>query len=112
MPGLASLLTLWDAWTTALARPRDMTLDWTCCGTPMLDRKQVGLGRAAGYDLVLHACAHCGMRWMNVSSNAADVKPPRWVPVSHRHLGTLLAARPGIEQATALRVWVDKHVRP
>jgi hypothetical protein len=112
MPQAASAWSRWIAWAKSLEQTQDMSFEWTCCGTPMLDRAQVDLGRVAKYDLVLHACAHCGMRWMHVSSNAADVKPTRWVPVAQQHLGMLLVARPGIEQTSALQAWVDKHVVP
>ena len=71
--------TLWyraAAWVRqARARP-DMTLHWSCCGTPALGEQAV-LGRHGARDVRVASCSHCGMEWMRVSQahGASDWQP-------------------------------------
>ena len=71
--------TLWyraAAWVRqARARP-DMTLLWSCCGTPALGEQAV-LGRHGARDVRVASCSHCGMEWMRVpkAHGASDWQP-------------------------------------
>lgn len=72
--------TLWHraaVWARqARARP-DMTLLWSCCGTPALGEQSL-LGRHGGRDVRVAACSHCGAEWLSLS-HAED--PSDWQPL-------------------------------
>lgn len=59
----------------ARARP-DMTLHWSCCGTPALD-KQAMLGHAKAGSVLVASCSHCGARWVSISraKDTTDWRP-------------------------------------
>jgi hypothetical protein len=82
--------TLWyraAAWARqARARP-DMTLWWSCCGTPSLGA-QTSIGRHGARDVLVASCAHCGAEWL---SQSQAQNPGDWRPMQH---GGVAAARP------------------
>ncbi|SFQ52229.1 hypothetical protein SAMN05216567_11865 [Variovorax sp. OK605] len=82
--------TLWyraAAWARqARARP-DMTLWWSCCGTPSLGA-QTSIGRHGARDVLVASCAHCGAEWLSLSQAE---NPGDWRPMQH---GGVAAARP------------------
>ena len=49
----------------AQARP-DMTLFWSCCGTPSLGHT-MELGRHGTNHMQLASCSHCGADWLNAA---------------------------------------------
>lgn len=90
--------TLWyraAAWAReARARP-DMTLLWSCCGTPALGAQTL-VGRHGGRDVLVASCSHCGAEWLSMSQAA---QPGDWQPLQRR---TAAAARPACKPARAI----------
>ncbi len=74
---------LWSGlleWARHLRQHRDMTMDWSCCGTPMLDSFAMDLGRPDAFPLVMYTCSHCGARWLGASAVAPLTSGWRFVP--------------------------------
>lgn len=85
-----SLWSRFSEWVYAARQPQDMTLEWTCCGTPMLEAGEAYLGRVDSFELAISACAHCGMLWLGFRSVATTVT--RSEPLSHADAEAFLAA--------------------
>lgn len=69
----SSLWSRFAEWVYAALPPRDMSLEWTCCGTPMLDPAEAYLGRVESFELSISSCAHCGMLWLGIRSLVTTV---------------------------------------
>jgi len=76
------------------ARP-DMTLFWSCCGTPALG-EQTHVGRHGGRDVLVASCAHCGAEWLSLSQAES---PADWQPLKRSEA---IAARPACKAARAI----------
>ena len=71
--------TLWyraAAWVRQTQARPDMTLFWSCCGTPTLG-DQTLIGRHGGRDALVASCSHCGAQWLSLSQaeNPSDWQP-------------------------------------
>lgn len=91
-------------------RPQDMTLEWSCCGTPMLDPDEAYLGRVDSFELSIDSCAHCGMLWLGIRSLATTVM--RTEPFSRTDAAAFLGAKPGIERRALMRAWLERRTQP
>lgn len=102
--------TLWyraAAWARqARARP-DMTLYWSCCGTPALG-EQTLLGHHGTGNVLVASCSHCGARWMSISRAEA---PTDWRPLNTRDAIAIRKAG-DITRTALLTAWAhDNHAR-
>jgi len=104
-----SLWPRFAGWVRAARQPQDMTLEWSCCGTPMLDSGEAYLGRIERFELSISSCAHCGMLWLGVRSVATTVM--RTEPLARADAEAFLAATPGIERRTLMHAWLRQHLR-
>lgn len=85
--------TLWyraAAWARQAGARPDMTLLWSCCGTPSLG-EQTLLGRHGARDVRVATCGHCGAEWLSLSQ--AD-NPSDWQPLHSGAAATRAACRP------------------
>lgn len=103
--------TLWSRfgeWVRALRQPQDMSLEWSCCGTPMSDAAEAYLGRIDSHELSVHTCTHCGTFWLGSCSLATHVM--RFEPLALAEAEAFLAATPGIERRTMMRAWLERRM--
>jgi hypothetical protein len=110
MQARTSLWSRFAGWAYAARQPQDMTLEWTCCGTPMLDPVEAYLGRVDSFELSISACAHCGALWLGMRSVATTVI--RSEPLSKTDAEAFLAAAPGIERRAMMQAWLRRHLQP
>lgn len=86
--------TLWyraAAWVRQVQARPDMTLLWSCCGTPSLG-EQTLVGHHGARDVRVASCAHCGAEWLSLSQAEA---PSDWQPLRHGNAtATRTACRP------------------
>ncbi|MDM0074824.1 hypothetical protein QTH90_10560 [Variovorax sp. J2P1-59] len=99
-----SLWSRFSGWVYAGRQPQDMTLEWSCCGTPTLDPDEAYLGRVESSELSIDSCAHCGMLWLSVRSVATTVT--RTTPLSPADAEAFLAAAPGFDRREIMRAWL------
>jgi hypothetical protein len=57
-------------WAGRFGYRQDMSLEWSCCGTPMLDPMVEEMGRPDSFSLTMYRCSHCGARWLGAGSLA------------------------------------------
>ena len=105
-----SLWSRFAEWVYVGRQPQDMTLEWSCCGTPKLDPGEAYLGRVDSSELSINACAHCGMLWLGIRSLATTVT--RTEPFSRTDAEAFLGATPGIERRALMRAWLQRRTRP
>jgi hypothetical protein len=110
MQARTSLWSRFAGWANAARRPQDMSLEWTCCGTPGRDPTEAYLGRVDAYKFAIHSCVHCGALWLQVQSVATTVA--RSEPLSGADAEAFLAAAPGIERRKMMRAWLQRHLQP
>ena len=103
-----SLWSRFARWAHGACLLQDMTLEWTCCGTPSLD-SEVHLGRVESFELSISACAHCGALWLDVCSVATTVV--RTAPLSRTDAEAILAAAPGPERRALMQSWLRRHLQ-
>jgi hypothetical protein len=104
-----SLWSRFAGWAYAARRPQDMTLEWTCCGTPLLDPAEAYLGRVESFELSISSCAHCGALWLDVCSVATTVT--RTEPLTQTEAEAFLAAAPGTERLAMMQAWLRRHLQ-
>jgi len=109
MQARKSLWSRFAGWANAARQPQDMTLEWTCCGTPGRDPIEAYLGRVDAYELTIHSCVHCGALWLQVQSVATTVT--RSEPLAGVDAEAFLAATPGTERRTMMRTWLQRHLQ-
>ncbi len=96
------------AWARALQADPDMTIEWSCCGTPMLGSVKAVMGRHETSLLAISSCSHCGARWLRSFSTGGP--ETRWQPIDRLHAEALLDTLPGpardalLAEVTQLRV--------
>ena len=105
-----SLWSRFAGWARAARQPQDMTLEWSCCGTPMLDPAEAYLGRVESFELSISACAHCGALWLGLRSVATTVT--RSEPLSRTDAEAFLAAAPGLERRAVMQEWLQRRLQP
>ncbi|RQO41165.1 hypothetical protein DBV14_28770 [Variovorax sp. KBW07] len=104
----AMLWSRFGEWVRALRQPQDMSLEWSCCGTPMSDAAEAYLGRIDSHELSVHTCTHCGTFWLGSCSLATHVM--RFEPLALAEAEAFLAATPGIERRTMMRAWLERRM--
>ena len=109
MQARTSLWSRFAGWANAARQPQDMTLEWTCCGTPARARTEAYLGRVDSYELTIHSCVHCGTLWLQVQSVATTVA--RSEPLSRADAEAFLAAAPGTERRTMMHAWLQRQLQ-
>lgn len=90
--------TLWyraAAWVRQNRARPDMTLFWSCCGTPALG-EQTLVKRHGGRAVLVASCAHCGADWL---SRSQAENPGDWQPLKRTDA---TAARPACQPARAI----------
>jgi len=110
MQARTSLWSRFAGWANVARQPQDMTLEWTCCGTPGRDPTEAYLGRVDAYELTIHACVHCGALWLQVQSVATTLT--RSEPLSRVDAEAFLDAAAGTERRTIMRSWLQRHLQP
>lgn len=108
-PTQPSLWSRFAAWVDACGRPQDMTLHWTCCGTPMRHPAEAYLGRVESSELTISSCTHCGALWLGLCSVATTVM--RSEPLSRTDAEAFLAASSGNERRAMMHAWLERHAR-
>jgi hypothetical protein len=87
------------AWAGQVRARPDMTLLWTCCGTPTLGTQAL-LGHAGRHELRLASCSHCGAQWLYLMQ-AND-----WLPLTRDDAAALRATH-GTARAALLARWAE-----
>lgn len=104
-----NLWSRFSEWVCAARQPQDMSLEWTCYGTPMIEPSEAYLGRVESFELSISACAHCGMLWLGVRSVATTVM--RTEPLPGTDAEAFLAASPGVERRAMMREWLQRNLK-
>jgi hypothetical protein len=102
--------TLWyraAAWARQVHARPDMSLWWSCCGTPSLGAQTL-VARHGARDLLVASCAHCGSEWLSLSSAEA---PEDWQPLRHGNAAAARATCGPLRSAEEQRAWRRRKMR-